>query len=189
MKIFKIISSVLLMPVICISLLSCDTIFIGDVWYDTPEMAIQHEEEVHLPINEPGDYVIKTLLDINYFDDTAEVLYVSESDGLFLAGCKKSEKGKWGFSYANMERDLEFLDSFVRNGDEKQFLLHEYFTDENKTFAYGYKLTSAPDVLVNGEKTNLKTYKFTVQGKEWSVDYWWIDINNTESVNITYSQE
>ena len=50
----------------------------------------------------------------------------------------------------------------------------------------GWKISDAPMVVINNLDTNYKSYTFVLNGEDWNIDYWWIEIegssNDTEIV-------
>ena len=72
----------------------------------------------------------------------------------------------------------------VLNGDGEQFILFECFNDGTEVWGYKY---SAVSITVNGAAPETKSYTFFCDGKEWSIDRWWIsDVAEGDEIDIEY---
>ena len=91
-----------------------------------------------------------------------------------------NRKGQYHYAGDTEEIAIDDPDTMILNGDSEQFILFDYFKDE--THVWGYKFSSV-DITVNGIVPQIKTYIFTCDGKEWSVDRWCLDITD-ENVEI-----
>lgn len=160
---------------------SCEGIFIGDGWQDTPEkaLAIAKEDAV---LDDESVYSVANLLDSWDIDDKAYMLYISEADTLVEAFFVKNEKGQYHFQGYSEEVEFNSPDSFILNGDSEQFVLSAY--NKEGTYVWGYKFSSV-DITVNGIAPKIETYTFSAQGKEWSIDRWYLDgVNENDEINI-----
>ena len=88
--------------------------------------------------------------------------------------------GEYHYEGDTEEIAIDDPDTMILNGDSEQFILFNYFRDE--THVWGYKFSSV-DITVNGIVPQIKSYIFTCDGKEWSVDRWCLDIAD-ENVEI-----
>lgn len=157
--------------------------YYGDGWQDTPEKALAVAADG--TIDDEMRLTVKNLLDIQYIDDIVTMTFVSKGDTLVTATLVTNEKGQYHFHASSQEENLDSPVTFVLNGDVEQWILSSYF--QYNTKVYGWKYSTAPSVLVNGNKTNTKTYTFNCQGKEWSIDYWWVDLpEQYDEIEITY---
>ena len=152
-------------------------LYIGDGWQDTPEKALEIEADNHL---EEGSLTVVTLLDTWYIDDKAFMLFVSENDTLVEVSFVRDEKDRFHYSGSSEEVLLDKPDTFLLSGEQDQFILSSY--NHCGTQAWGYKYTSVA-IKVNGKSPKIKSYTFACQGKEWSIDRWWLD-NIEENIEI-----
>lgn len=168
--------------VVVITLSSCDGgLYTGDGWQDTPEKALEVEADNPL---EEGRLTVAHLLDKWYIDDMAFMFFVSESDTLVEADFVTDEKGRFHYHASSEEVLLDQPDTFILNGEQQQFLLSSYH--QYGTRVWGYKYSSV-EITVNDITPKIETYTFSCQGKEWSIDRWWIeDIDDDTEVNIEY---
>lgn len=157
--------------------------FVGEGWRDDPESALIYAIKNELFIDEDA-LAIATLIDINYFADRADILYVSASDTLVTAVCVKNDKGKWHFYGMSEESDLNNPWSFILNGDNDQEIMAPCHPAGN--LIYGWKLSNTPTLYVNGVEVQSRTLKFNIKNKEWSIDYWWIDLPDADMDNIVW---
>lgn len=155
-------------------------LYIGNGWQDTPTKALAIEEDDPF-VGET--LTVFTLLDTWYIDDMAFMLFVSEDDQLVEAQFVTNDEGQYhyhGYSCGSP-------DSFVLYEDGEHSLLDMCM--QYGTVVYGYKY-STENITVNGTTPERKTYTFTCQGKEWSIDRWWVsDIADDAEVRIEYILE
>lgn len=161
---------------------SCDGyLYVGDGWQGTPEKALQASADNPLYREE---LTVSSLLDTWYIDDRAYMLFISASDSLIEADFVTDKKGRFHQHAYSEEAMLDKPDTFVLNGEEDQYILSSY--SQYGTQVWGYKYSSV-SITVNGLTPEIKTYTFTCQGQEWSIDRWWIEqAAETEEVNIEY---
>lgn len=156
-------------------------------WEDTPIEALKAEKDSNALEN--GEYDVEKLLDTYYFEDEAILLYVSKADTLVRASFVQNEDDEWHFHGYSEEDDLSVPDSFVLNGDFEQQLFDPYTHLEQEQKVFGWKLTSAPAIKIAGKEANTKTYRFKLNGKEWSIDYFYADnvhIDNSNEELVRY---
>ncbi len=183
-----VILSIIVLGIIGISIVISDLLndgyaYYGE-WYATPEEAIS--KGMQGTLLEP-----RTILDTIYLEGETRVVYVSDADEFVLASCVSNEDGEWYCNGSTEEEDLSNPIQFVLNGDDNQMLLFTYFETMNGIGVYGFKYTDTKPLLVNGQEPETKTYTFTMGGREWSIDYWWladIDTNNMEDVPLVYKE-
>lgn len=178
---------VLLLSAFC--LLSCSFfedgyLYIGG-WQDTPEKALateadQTSETEHM-------LTVDHLIDTKYIDDIAIMTFVSKGDTLVTATFVTNKKGQYHYHGSTEETLLDDPTEFVLNGDSEQFILFPYDQYNSKVFGWSYSTAS---FTVNGKTPSKETHTFTCQGKEWSLDFWWLDnvLSDTE-VSIEYISE
>ncbi len=175
----KTISMIVTFLLMLLTLSSC---YIGDGWQDTPEKALKIAADATL--DDQRRLTSKNVIDKFNIDDEVYMLFVSEEDTLVQAHFVTNEKGFYHYSGDTEEVSLVAPDTMILNGDSEQFILFNYFSDE--TYVWGYKYSNV-EIVVNGAIPQSKTYTFACDGKEWSIDRWWIEIAdaNTE-INIEY---
>ena len=160
-------------------------VFIGG-WEDTPEEALREDLS-----REFADWGLREIISVEYpTSDMAEILYITDRDTLVRETCVKNDKGKWHVYSTDGEESLSEPEYFVLNGDPEQFLQNEYVWFYETNYVSGWKLSSVPDVLINGKATQTKTYKIVLEGVEWSIDYWWIenvDVSSEEDPVLSYN--
>lgn len=152
-------------------------LYIGDGWQDTPEKALKVEADNPL---EEGRLTVATSLDTWHIDDKTFMLFISEDDTLVEASFITNEKGKFHYSSSSEEKSLDNPDTLLLNGEQDQFILFSY--NQYGTQVWGYKYSSV-EIKVNGITPKTKNYTFTCQGKEWSIDRWWVE-DTKEDVKI-----
>lgn len=149
---------------------SCDGyLYIGDGWKDTPEKALKIAADN--PLDEER-LTVRVLLDTWYVDDMAFMLFVSEGDTLVVSDFVTDEKDRFHYHASSEEVMLDKPDTFLLNGEGNQFILSSY--SQYGTLVWGYKYSTV-DITVNGLTPKTKTYTFSCQGQEWSIDRWYID--------------
>ncbi|MBR2951580.1 MAG: hypothetical protein IKC43_01240, partial [Clostridia bacterium] len=121
-----------------------------------------------------------TILDTFQINDETYMLFVSEGDTLVQASFVTNEKGQYHYQGDTEEISIGDPDTMILNGDSEQFILFNYFKDETRVWGYKY---SSVEITVNGIVPQIKSYIFTCDGKEWSVDRWCLDITD-ENVEI-----
>ena len=155
---------------------SCEGyLYIGDGWQDTPQKALTIEAEDDPFIGET--LTVSTLLDTWYIDDMAFMLFVSEDDSLVETQFVTNNKGKYHYQGCSYGAP----DSFVSCEDGEHSLAD--MCVQYGTVVYGYKY-STESITVNGKAPETKTYTFSCQGQEWSIDRWWIDNKENAEINI-----
>ena len=165
--------------ILCLMLtLSTTSCYVGNGWQDTPEKALAIEADSNLdtlqrltPIN---------LLDKFQINERTYMLFVSKGDTLVQASFVTNKEGQYHYEGDTEEIAIDDPDTMILNGDSEQFILFNYFQDE--THVWGYKFSSV-DITVNGIVPQIKSYTFTCDGKEWSVDRWCLDVTD-ENVEI-----
>jgi len=159
-------------------------------WEDTPIEALKAEKDSNGLSN--GEYDVAELLDTYYFEDEAVLLYVSKADTLVRASFVQNEDGEWHFHGYSEEEDLSTPCYFILDGDLEQQIYDGYTHLEEEQKVFGWKLTSASPIKINGEYANTKTYKFQLKGKEWSIDYFYADnvhVDNPDEGFVKYEYE
>ena len=175
----------LLVSILCLN--SCGLfedgyLYVGDGWQDTPEKALAQAADD--TIESEQMLTVVHLLDTRYIDDIAIMTFVSKGDTLVTATFVTNEKG--GYHYYGHTEEVVLNDptEFVLNGDSEQFILFPYQHYNTNVFGWSY---SSASFTVNGRNPDKKTYTFTCQGKEWSLDFWWIDgVSSNMEVTIEY---
>lgn len=162
-------------------ILNGETIYIGNGWQETPEEAVEVSGEKR--------YKIAKLLDILYFDDRAEVLYVSEDGALVEASCVKNEKEQWHLQGVTDDEDLQNPCYFILNGKENQEIMFPYTIVESEKLIYGYCYSENNTIVVNKNPVKTKNYVFEVEGKKYSIDYWYAYIEDIDNVEVCYQYE
>ena len=150
-----------------------DEDYFGAGGSDTPENALTEASKDGPWADE---FVVKELVDAYNFQDMIVYLFVNQYDDLCVANVYLSNNGKWNCIASSVEYDLNAPCSFVLNGNSNQEINTKYCTYNGTV--YGWKLSSAPDILINKQKVNIKTYEIKADDKYWSVDYWWMDAVN-----------
>ena len=131
------------------------------------------------------ELVVKERIDAYDFDDMIEYLFINQYDDLCVAGVYLDNNGKWTCLTSSVENDLNDPHSFILDGNFNQEINAKYHAYDG--IVYGWKLSSAPDILINEQKVNTKTYKIKIDGKDWSIDYWWIDVVNLSEDGLVAS--
>lgn len=165
----KCIIFILITAIVILSSSSCNYLYVGDGWQDTPEAALAVAADNPM---EKDILTAKNIIDTLYIGDRAFMLFVSEGDTLVSATFVTNEDGKYHYNASSEEVLLNEPDTFLLNGDSEQFILFPYQQYGNKCF--GWKLSSA-QIKINGIEPEIKTYQIECQGKMWSVDYWCVD--------------
>ena len=145
----------------------------SDKWKDTPQEALADEAEFST-IDEDGILEIDQLLDIFYFKDTAEMLYVSEADTLVACTFWRNDNEQFCVAGYSSEDPLDDPHYFVISDDPDQWIGQPYTCLNDEGIVYGYKYSSV-QLFVNDVPVYTKTYTFSLGGKEWSIDYWWAE--------------
>ena len=159
------------------SLLEDGYLYFGDGWQDTPQLALKKEAESST-IDEERVLTVDYLLDTFYMDDMAFMLYVSANETLVSAYFVKNDEGQYHF-HAYGEDYLLANPTF---SERESFAAASYSQNGTRTYGYKYSVTQ---IKVNGAEPKTKTYTFTYEGIEYSIDYWWIDgIDESEEIII-----
>ena len=147
-----------------------DEDYFGAGGSNTPEKALTEASK-----NGPwaDELVVKEHVDSYDFQDMIVYLFVNQYDDLCIANVYLGSNGKWSCISSAVEYDFNALASFVLNGNSNQEINTSYCAYNGTV--YGWKLSSAPIILINGQKANIKTYEIKADGKCWSIDYWWIN--------------
>ena len=176
----KTISMIVTFLLMLLTLSSC---YVGDGWQDTPEKALAIEADMNS--DNLQRLTSTTILDEFKINDKTYMLFVSKGDTLVQANFVINEEELYHYEGDTEEIVIGEPDTMILNGDNKQFILFNYFS--NGTCVWGYKYSSV-GITVNGTIPQIKTYTFACEGKEWSIDRWWIEIAdaNTE-INIEYT--
>ncbi len=162
----------------------------GDVWQDTPEEALKQQTPKF--DESPGLFTPKQILKTVYFEELADMTYISADDTLVSVSFVINEDGKYSvFGYS----EEAFLDSpsyFLMNGDPKQldfdcaeeYILSACSQEDDTVFGWCY---SGYTFTVNGKTPTKETFVFDCQGKSWSIDYWQVEgISEDSDVEIEY---
>ena len=161
----------------------------GDSWQDTPEEALKQETPI---LDEsPGLYTPKLILNTIYFDEIAEMTYISADDTLVSVSFVINEDGQFSVYGTSEETDLDEPVSFLMNGDPKQFdfdsdeyILFPYSSQGKTVYGWCY---SGYSFTVNGKVPKKETFEFECQGKMRSIDYWYVEgIPEDATVDIVY---
>lgn len=161
---------------------SCDGIYIGDGWQDSPEKALAVAADG--TIEDKVTLTPTKTLDEWHIDDMAFMLFVSEADTLVEAEFVTNDKGEFYFQGHSEEALLDKPDTLILNGDSGQFILNPYC--QHGKCVWGYKYSSFA-IKVNGQTPEIKTYTFKCQGKEWSIDRWQVNgIEENTEIKIEY---
>ena len=156
--------------------LSFTSCYIGDGWQDTPEKALAIAADTNL--ENLQRLTPTTILDTFQINDETYMLFVSENDTLVQASFAINEKGQYHYEGDTEEEAIGEPDTMILSGDAEQLILFNYFKDG--TTVWGYKYSSVK-ISVNGTNPQNKTYTFTCGGKKWSVDRWWIEIDDSNT--------
>ena len=159
-------------------MISATSCYVGNGWQDTPEKALAIEANINS--DNLQRLTPTTILDKFQINDETYMLFVSNGDTLVQANFATNEEGQYHYAGDTEEIAIDDPDTMILNGDSEQFILFDYFKDE--THVWGYKFSSV-DITVNGIVPQIKSYIFTCDGKEWSVDRWCLDITD-ENVEI-----
>ena len=149
-------------------------------WGDTPEEAIIKD----MASAAWYDWELKEIIAVKHESEKmAQVLYVTDANTLVSQHCYKYDKG-WLVSSTSDPEYLESPEEFVLNGDPEQFIQNpiSFFYEDN--YVSGWKLSSAPNILIDGILAQTETYTVTINGKEWSIDYWWV-----ENIELSYDYD
>ena len=169
------ITSLALICLMIFLLSACDGIYIGDGWQDTPENALKIAADN--PID--GESLTPSLLlDTWYVEDRAYMLFISEAGLLTEAEFVTNRKGQYhfrGFSEGTP-------DSFIF-GEENEFASYSRY----KTYIWGYTYSS-DRITVNSIAPEIKSYVFTSEGKEWTINRFWVEgLDENTEINIEYA--
>lgn len=158
-----------------------DDDYFGTGGSDTPEEALSEAAKDGPWADE---FVVKELVDTYDFGDMVEYLFINQYDNLCIAGVYLGSNGKWNCLTSSVESNFDKLSSFILNGSPDQEINAKYHSYGNTV--YGWKLSSTPAILINNQRAGTKTYKIKVNGKDLSIDYWWVDgiqLNNDGAVD------
>ena len=158
-------------------------------WYDTPEEALKHKTP--LPDETPEMYTPKKTLKTVYFDEIADMTYISADDTLVSVSFVINEEGQFSVYGMSEEVDLDDPAYFLMNGDPKQldfdadeYILFPYSSHGETVYGWCY---SGYTFTVNGKEPIKETFVFECQGKTRSIDYWYVEgIPEDADVDIEY---
>lgn len=184
----NILTVALIISILCFS--SCSLVedgylYVDDGWQDTPEKALAQAADDTIETEQMLTVVY--LLDTRYIDDIAIMTFVSKGDTIVTATFVTNEKGQYNYHGCTEEELLSEPTEFVLNGDPKQFILFPYQQYNSEVFGWCY---SSASFTVNGITPSKQAHSFTCQGKEWTLDYWWVDdIPSNTEISIEYIKE
>ncbi len=160
-------------------------LYIGDVWQDTPENALSIEADS--PVNDAETLTIEKLLCKKQIDDILEMTFVSKADTLVSVAFVTNDDGQYCVYGYTEEVRLDSPAMFLLNGDNEQDIVFPY--SQHGTTVYGW-CYSTVSFTINEIVPNKETYTFKCQGKEWSLDYWWVeDVASDAEVSICYTNK
>ncbi|MBQ9805998.1 MAG: hypothetical protein IJW49_05780 [Clostridia bacterium] len=169
--------------ILCLTfMLSATSCYTGDGWQNTPEKALAIEADINL--DNLQRLTPTTVLDEFQIGDKVYLLFVSQGESLVQASFVTNEEGQYHYEGDTEEIAIGDPDTMILNGDREQFILFDHFKDE--THVWGYKYSSV-EITVNGTTPQTKSYTFTCNGKEWSVDRWWLEADEKTEINIELS--
>ena len=183
----KSVSVIALLVLVMLLLSSCgEYLYFGDGWQNIPEQALAIAADRTL--EDMRRLTVENLLDTFYIGDRAYMLFVSKGDTLVQAEFVTNKEGKYHHHGDAEEALLSEPDTLIFTGDPEQFILGDY--NQHQTTVWGYKYSSVEIINVNGITPKIKTYKFVCQGREWSIDRWYVEgIGENDEVNIDYYRE
>lgn len=176
--------------ILMISVLIIIFVLPSDKWKDTPQEALRDEAEFST-IDENGILKIAQLLDIFYYEDTAEMLYVSKAGTLVACTFWYNNEGQFCVAGYSSEDSLNDPHYFMLSDNPDQWIICPYTSLTEQRIVYGYKYSSV-QVFVNDIPVKTKTYAFDLGGKEWSIDYWWVEnveFDNNGDCRVTIDTE
>lgn len=157
-------------------------LFVGDVWQDTPEKALEMEADHTLETK--SALSVRTLLDKREIGDLAIMTFVSESDTLVTVTFATNDRGQYCVSGYSEEESLDDPTSFVLNGRNGPSILFPYA--KSGSTVYGW-CESSVLFTVNGIAPSTKTCRFECQGKTRSLNFWWIsDFPSDSEPSVEY---
>jgi len=144
--------------------------YYGDVWEPSPERALQKEAE-------RDSQTMETLTPKIHFkkfvvDDMVSMTFLSESDTLVTVTFVSNEDGLYSVYGWTEEYDLDDPKEFLLNGEPSQFILFPYEEHNNTVFGWCY---STAKFTVDGATPTRETFKFSANGKTYSIDFWMIE--------------
>lgn len=160
-------------------------VFPDDKWQDTPQKALSICADA--PMEEEGVLEIEQLLDIFYFEDTVTMLYISKAKTLVACTFWRNDKGKFALAGYSNEDSLDDPHYFVISDEMDQLIGQVCIPLIDEKIVYGFKYSSV-QVWVNDAPVQAKTYTFNLQGKDWSIDYWWaenVEFDENGNCNVT----
>ncbi|MBQ8163281.1 MAG: hypothetical protein IJZ93_02805 [Clostridia bacterium] len=164
------------------SLLDGGCLYIGDGWQDTPELALVQAANGTAETEQM--LTVKHLLETRYIDDIAIMTFVSKGDTLVTATFVTNDEGKYHYHGCTEEGLLSDPTEFVLNGDSEQFVLFPYQQYNSKVFGWCY---SSASFTVNGKTPSKEAHSFACQGKEWTLDFWYLnDVPPNTEISIAY---
>lgn len=157
-------------------------LYFGDVWFDTPEEALQCDADT--TIDQELTLSIKDLVDTRNISDIANMTFVSENDTLVTVTFVTNKDGMYSVYGYTEEVFIDSPTEFVATGDKDQFILFPYKIYDGTIYGWCYSNVLP---IVNGIKPLAQTFEFEIQGKVWTLNYWWIDnFSASENISIDY---
>lgn len=153
--------------------------FIGNVWYDTPEVALQYESDKNLESQKT--LTIKKIINKHEIDDITIITFVSQNDTLVMVTFVTNKDGLYSVYGYTEEMFLDTPTEFVVTGDEKQFVLFPYNTYNNTIYGWCYSNITP---MVNKMVPIVQTYDFEFQGEKWSLNFWYFNESHETTNNI-----
>lgn len=183
-KVLLIVAAILSVFVIStlVILLTNDYLFVGNVWHDTPEKALLQESDNTIDLER--SLTVAQLIETRDIEDITIMTFVSQADTLVTVTFVTNEKGQYSFYGYSEENFLDEPTEFLLNGDPNQFILFPYDQYNNTVWGWCYSNTA---LTVNGTIPTKKNFEFSCQGKNRSIDFWWIDnISPETDIRIEY---
>lgn len=161
-------------------------LYVGDVWQNTPELALAIAADSPLPgIKER--YTVVRVLETWQTDDTLYMVYISGGDTLVHVTLVTNRKGQYCVHNSTEEGPLDSPSEFVLNGDPEQYILFPYTC--NGTMVCGWCYTEA-SFTVNGRVPSRRTHIVECQGQIWSLDFWWLeDVPEDDEITLSYTAD
>lgn len=156
--------------------------FCGDVWETSPEKALQKAAEQDLDTMQtltPQIIFEKTTL-----DSIVLMTFLSENETLVTVTFVSDADGRFSVSGWTEEYDLAHPSEFLMDGNPDQFILFPYKKYDNLVLGWCY---STAQFMVNGISPTRKTFNFDLQGTTYSIDFWTVNVQNSDDdISIKY---
>lgn len=160
--------------------------FFNGAYQDTPLEALNNARDA--TTSHTGGYVsydlytVKDLLDIVEIEDMAIIVFVSAADTFNCVYCEYSNlRNKWIFDGIAYSGDPENSTTIYKKGDSL-----EYAGAKLNTTVFGFKLADGSVPYVDGKQADVKTYTFDLKGKEYGVEFWYVENITNESFTIEF---